>query len=393
MFIRRYFLFLSLALILITSLIFLGFRNWGEEQFTRSFCYWKTSFNFDSTQLSRAKEMNVKHMFLRYFDVDWSESYGMAIPLGNLSDYEYQQNEFLPITPTIFITNTVFQKSNETQLNELASKISHRILKMNEVFASYSINHATEGIVKWDKDYTEPQRDSMQKLEQMAKEKALAIWNNQNNEILIDCDWCGSTKNPFFTFLKLLQKQLPTHKINCTLRLWQYKYKDLAGIPPVEKCLLMCYSTGNAKDYGQSNSIADIEEIKKYFTTVEYPLMLDLALPIYSWAVVFRSGEFKGILSHASESNFKTDTANFKFLGQNRYSFKADTVIGNFYIRYGDELRVEQLSVNDLETLASFLKKNFSLKKNSRVTFFAWDSIYLNHYGYEKLSKIYNRFN
>lgn len=48
-------------------------------------------------------------------------------------------------------------------------------------------------------------------------------------------------------------------------------------------------------------------------------------------------------------------------------------VIGDFFARPGDEIRIEGLNQMELEELADYLYKNVKIDKYSRITFFSWD--------------------
>lgn len=55
----------------------------------------------------------------------------------------------------------------------------------------------------------------------------------------------------------------------------------------------MCYNISDIKNPGTENSIFTEGEARKYFTNInKYPLPLDIALPAFSWAVVYRNGKF-----------------------------------------------------------------------------------------------------
>ena len=66
--------------------------------------------------------------------------------------------------------------------------------------------------------------------------------------------------------------------------------------------------------------------------------------------------------------------------------------MNNTYIRYGDEIRIESVSTAELTELANFIIKNDSYTKDSKISFFSWDNIYIYNYGTENLSKIYKIF-
>ena len=72
----------------------------------------------------------------------------------------------------------------------------------------------------------------------------------------------------------------------------------------------MCYNLTSHTEHTTENSIGTSKEVDDYITEGGYTLPLDLALPLYSWSVVFRGNQFKGILVHYDA--FVTDTIRFK---------------------------------------------------------------------------------
>ena len=73
-------------------------------------------------------------------------------------------------------------------------------------------------------------------------------------------------------------------KVSSTIRLHQ-----LAQTPPaVDYGVLMCYNTGDFKDFKTKNAILDIKDVQPYAKYLkQYKLPLKLALPDYSWDVEF----------------------------------------------------------------------------------------------------------
>jgi hypothetical protein len=59
------------------------------------------------------------------------------------------------------------------------------------------------------------------------------------------------------------------------------------------------------------------------------------------------------------------------------------------YIRYGDELKTEQLSADEMENIIHYISKSLNIEKDTRITYFSWDTIYFNQYGTEKIKEFY----
>ncbi len=358
-----------------------------DDKFIHSFYYWKTEFSMNSKDYEIMKQLNVKHFYIKYLDVDWSTTYNAPVPIGEMSNVYKSEVQLDNITPCVFITNTVMSKCNNAELDDLARKIKRKIDGLNADFESTY----TYGI--YDRMTKGQRKDSIYKLADSVRNESEKRWRANQSEIQIDCDWTEATREKYFYFLKQIKKQFPEKKISCTLRLWQYKYSEKAGIPPVDKCLLMCYSVTNTKDIKQTNSIATYNDVKSYFGNTSYPIHLDIALPIYSWAVLFRNGQFKNLIGNMESLNYQTDTLVYRKIADNRYLFKRDTVIGDIYLRYGDEIRVEQLSDNELNKIVDLIQSKIKINKDTKISFFSWDTTYIKHYGIENIKKYYNQFN
>lgn len=358
-----------------------------EHEVVRSFCYWKTSMYFQKEEDSLLKELKVQHMYIRFFDVDWNPYAKEPLPVATIN--EVRLGESNPeITPSIFITNEVVLQSDKKQLDSLAVRIAQRVqkvgVKMNEIKAEKN----AEAIV-YPKDYYKNENykrlnyDSVKSIE-LAKLKV------DFKEVLIDCDWTEKSKDNYFYLLQQIKKGFPTAQVSATIRLWQYKYASKAGIPPVDKGLLMCYNLTKPEDFTTKNSIGTSEELAQYITHDKYKLKLDIALPLYSWAVVFRGNQFKGILSDYDQ--VRTDTIKFRKLSDSKYVLQDDILVGQTYLRNGDEIRIEKISNEELDKMISIVKSKIKIDSQTRVTFFSFDKKYINDYGTQNISGYYARF-
>lgn len=385
--------FLSSTLVAVFLIVFLSCKKYGDQPPVMSFCYWKTTFEIDSTDATDLKKIGVQHLYLRLFDVDWDVITQKPTPIAEcLSSYNYQY--LTDITPTIFITNAVFEHIKEADLEDFANKLAKKAtgLRQNifENFLSSSVSNSksyqdlsNQGDIGW---------EAASKYQDSILKKLKPEYFKKNNELLIDCDWTPSTKGKYFKFLELLKAKTKNLNISSTLRLWQYRDYKLAGVPPVEKCLLMCYNLNDPRKYETENSIATIDEFKKYINHSDYPLQLDIALPIHTWAVYFRKDKFKGLINSIPISEITGNKELFEKKSDTKYIFLKDTVINETYFRYGDEFRIEQVEFKTLIELAQVIKQYIKVDKNSRVTFFSWDAQYYNRFNKDEYNQINHIF-
>ena len=292
--------------------------------------------------------LKIQHLYIKYFDVDWDDVHGQAIPVAQLTarDSNFLKATELQIIPTIFITNETIYKINIEQTAALANSIVELVTKMNNNF----------GI-------------------QSPKE-----WQ-------IDCDWTATTKDKYFSLLKFLQQKESSINFSVTIRLHQIKYLDKTGVPPVKKGMLMCYNMGNLTNVNTTNSILDVDELRKYIGELKsYPLPLDVALPTFEWKVLFRRDTFKGIVENLSDSLL---TKNIFNKSGNRYTALTDTILQGYKLQKNDILRVENSPYENILKTAILINEKL-IEGKINVSIFHLDNLTLRKYKLHELENIYD---
>ncbi|QBZ98356.1 hypothetical protein [Flavobacterium sangjuense] len=314
----------------------------------RAFYYWKSdNWNISQKEDSISKKLNVKKLYVKFFEVDYSDAMG-NFPISKTQLYLYNLDS-ITIVPTVYIKNAVFLKSNQASLDTLADNVNFLITKF----------------------YKEKFREA----------KPLT-------EFQMDCDWTLKSKDNYFYFLKKL-KSISQKEISCTLRLYPYKYPDKMGVPPVDKATLMCYNILNPLQNHTKNSILDIDELESYLDTDKiYPKHLDVALPIYSWMQVYKNEQFSNVI-YTDNKMVKKLLKEIKPLW---YSVTKDTVINETYLRIGDKVKFEEIDARKIEQTIHLLKKYVSFDKNTTVSLFHLDDEQLSNYTNEELSGFYSAF-
>ncbi|MBL0145502.1 MAG: hypothetical protein IPP48_06815 [Chitinophagaceae bacterium] len=207
--------------------------------------------------------------------------------------------------------------------------------------------------------------------------------------IQFDCDWTEATKGKYFTFLSAFKKVYANTnmEISATIRLHQIKFLVKTGVPPVHRGMLMCYNMGNLKNAATKNSIIETAELKKYIGNLSnYPLPLDVALPLFDWNVLFRQNAYNGILRDFSASAF---TSSFTKKNDNTFMLLNDTVLQGYNLKKGDVIRNEQSNYTEILSTANEVSKRL---KNTlqRVSLYHLDSVILEKYSTHELETIYN---
>jgi hypothetical protein len=334
------------ALVFSFLLIFLSACKSGDDRPEVSFYFWKTVFKLNETEKVALKKNKVKNLFIRYFDVDLNQNDKKPYPLSPVK-FEQQPDSFI-IIPVIFIKNRVMVQK-KLNVSDLASKILSFIDQIN------SINKIN------------------------------------NNEIQIDCDWSLESRDNFMKFIEIFKKK-SKKKLSVTIRLHQVKYFIKTKVPDADYGVLMYYNMGTiAAD--SLNSVYDREIAVKYIESLKnYPLKLDIALPVFSQGVHIEQKKVVNLISKVNIQNFTNDT-NFNQISNNQLHVKHSNIKFGYYFKQSDEIKIESISFDMLKEMADDLKNQFD-KKPKQIIFFDLDSINLTNYQDENqdFSKIIDCF-
>ena len=159
----------------------------------------------------------------------------------------------------------------------------------------------------------------------------------------VDCDWTEQTRDTYFTFLTRLKAHYP--HLSVTLRLHQIKYAARTGVPPAERAALMYYNMSDIRDPETQNYILDTAVGQSYLQNFEeYPLPLDLALPLYQQTRVIRQGKLVHLSKSAELNADKTE-----HLKANVYQVTQGHYWQEYYLYPDDELRVDTVDLKALQ--------------------------------------------
>lgn len=306
----------------------------SADQPAVSFYYWKTVFKLSATEKEVLQENEVSKLYLRYFDIALRDS--MAIPLSAIRF----QDKTAPyqIVPVIYIKNEVML-DNQVNVVELADQTLSMIAKIN------TVNHI------------------------------------EIDEIQIDCDWTLKSKERFMAYINALRQKSQV-KISATIRLHQIKYYKETGIPEVDHGVLMYYNMGQiASD--DLNSIYDEQIAARYVGSLSnYPLSLDVALPIFGWGVHIRNQKVIGLIPKINEEQLLA-TVKTTLKSKNRFEVNEDIIAFGTYFKQGDQVKIESVSKADLKKMVSTIKKNLKTVPKE-IIYYDLDSINLKNYSNEK---------
>jgi hypothetical protein len=298
--------------------------------------YWKTNFQLSASERQWMNELATQRLYVKFFDVDGNK------PMAEIN-WQPSDDEPIEIIPTIFITNRTFTNIRNEDLIRLADNI-------------------------------------VKKLIQLAKGYPF-------QEIQLDCDWSNSTQLAYFQLIDYIKAQLPDVAISATIRLHQVKYFERTGVPPVASGMLMCYNMGNLEEWATENSILDITSLQPYLVNFDrYPLALNVVLPLFSWAVIYRDGQLTKLISQFN-INSLTDQYLFRQLSSSRWEVLQNTYLAGHYLYAGDRIRVEQVTIDQLSETVTLLRKVWK-EEQFTLAFYHLDTTIVQQFPAEKLLEI-----
>ncbi|WP_081145801.1 hypothetical protein [Niastella vici] len=311
-----------------------------------SFYYWKTQFTLNDYERSVLKNNGVKSLYVRYFDVDLKPEDNQPSPVSPVHlDTAMQGYRIIPV---VFIRNRTFERLQPADIPTLAQHVFALVAQINQ-----SQHIAT-------------------------------------TEIQFDCDWTERTRDKFFQFIQQY-RAITSQTISSTIRLHQIKYKDKTGVPPVDYGVLMYYNMG-AISGDNTNSIYERSVASRYNTYIKtYPLPMDVALPIFSWGQTIRNGKVVELLNKTNITQFENDS-NFTRLNKTRFITKHACFNGGYYFKEKDEIKLEQVSADDLLDITTQINQNTN-HRIGKLIFYDLDSTNLVQYEKDIFKKVLNHFN
>ena len=309
----------------------------------RSFYYWKTVFTLSSKEQQALQQLSVHKLYVKFFDVEWNPVSNKPQPAAK-SIFQQNPPAGIRITPVVFLTQEPLRNANTAQLDSLAKNMASL-------------------------------------LSSLAANNQLSL----TNEVQLDCDWTAATKDKYFHLLNALRQQpfFQQKILSATIRLHQLKFMEQTGVPPVDRGLLMCYNMGNLRDPRTKNSIIEEKELAKYIGRLDqYPLPLDLALPLFDWYILFDGNRYKGLVRDFSPGE--------KEQKLERIVFTSDTTINGYSFKKGQWLRHEKSDAAVVKNCAAAISKKWKGQEGT-VILYHLDPNNLTQYTLHELESFYNR--
>jgi hypothetical protein len=302
----------------------------------RALYYWKTAWGPSAEEIAIADRLGVDRLYVRMFDV---EADGTATPpLGfSASDRaSWTEAGRREVVPVVYVVNDALLQGNFRPSDSAASLLA--------------------GVSRiWGTD--EPS------------------WN----ELQIDCDWTQTTRAAYFALLESLRGRLYAQgkHLSATVRLHQVKYRDLTGVPPVDRGMLMAYNLLPPTDAGAKSSILDDDELDGYLPSVKsYPLPLDAALPVFSWVAQWEGPRLIGLFDQAG-APAQLAGPGFAQIGPGRFEALARGSLLGRSVEKGDVLVIDRPGFDTVRKAAGML--HAALRREARsVALYHLDSETIN---------------
>ncbi len=304
-----------------------------------SFYYWKTVFKLSDNEADFLRANQVSKLYIRYFDVGLKDN--VPVPI---SPIVFNQSPPLPIVPVLYIKNEVLLSSS-ANMDDLAKRLLGLI---DEISLKNGISYSA---------------------------------------LQVDCDWTKTSKSNYMRLIDLLKKKSKKY-ITSTIRLHQIKYPVETGVPTVDRGVLMYYNMGTIGP-DTLNSIYDRTTALKYVQALgDYSLTLDIALPIFSWAIHLRNGKVIDLINKVDETDFTLDSI-FELRHENRIYVKQNILKMGKFFEKGDELKIESVSVQSIREMCFDIKRHIRSSPHE-VIYYDLDEHNFNKFDDEQVLKKIN---
>lgn len=276
----------------------------------RAFYFWRTTLRLSPLERQTLVAQAVSRVYVRAFDLAWDPEAKVASLVGPLEIVDALPPN-IEVVPVVFIRQDVFAHMPGAEIAALAertwSAVQQRIAPLGKI-----------------------------------------------RELQLDCDWTGRSREGYFAFLRAMHatSNVP---LSATIRLHQIKYRERTGVPPVARGMLMLYNMGELRAGDDTRAIFDAATTKKYLARLgEYPLALDVALPIWSWTLHTRSGELQELM----QSTDPDELASLDFVRAegDRFLVTRNAFLHGSLLRAGDVLEVERTTPADTRAAAALVR-------------------------------------
>lgn len=326
-----------------TLLVWILFFSCGpKQQVPVSFYYWKTTLDIDDSSKAVLSNTNSTTLYLRYFDVGIVDN--EIVPIAPILNVTSENVIVDTIIPVVYIKNEIMLMS-DLNVDDLVTKIAAYIGRINNQHRKYIA------------------------------------------ELQFDCDWSEHSKQNYFLFLEKIKNKFDL-PISATIRLHQVKFPTKSGIPPVDRGVLMYYNMNPIK-YSGVNSIYDASTAKQYVKYLKsYSLPLDIALPIFSWAILERNERVVQLIRKVDWEDLR-QIPEIKPIDATTYEVQESVVYAYQFLQKGDRLRSEYVLQEDITQMKKDIGKDLKGMPN-KIIYYDLDGLNFKNmdYDYKSIKKM-----
>lgn len=327
-----------------------GARDRGPPA-RRAFYFWRTTFQLSPAEQDALTELHVARLYLRMFDVEWKVDANGPAMLGPLAIGSPAPTlTGVEVVPVVYLRNDLFTHLPAERTGELARWI-------------------------W-----------------LEVEQRASPLGFKPHELQLDCDWTDSTRDRFFAFLEQLDALARPQavELSATIRLHQIKYRERTGVPPVARGMLMFYNMGRFSPDPDARAIFDAASARPYLARIgDYPLPLDVALPIWSWTIQLRDDQVVGLL----QSTDPDELPGLDFLRPlepGRYMAARSAFLHGTLLRANDILKVEVTGPDETMAAARMIAGHLATSAQPRtVSLFDLSERNLQRHGKDDLDHVF----
>ena len=308
-------------------LVLLGACSYEDTPPEQALYCWKTQVQFSAEEADFVKNNRIERLYIRYCDVGLRDNAPVPIAPVDIDTLSLQGKTVIPV---VYLKNEIFNpeltEGNSTYISTLAHKLGDYIEQINRYYR-------------------------------------LRV-----SEVQFDCDWSLSTKQAYFSMLEAFKKEY-RYQLSATIRLHQVKYREETGVPPVDYGVLMYYNMGRITATG-ANSIYDRSTALRYLGKLrEYPLPLDIALPMFAWGVHSADGQVLNLVGGLTHAEAQAISTLVRIDASDIYKVAEQTYYKGRVWQAGDLIKIEEVSDAQRKEMLADLRE-YSSQPIRRVIWF-----------------------
>jgi hypothetical protein len=279
----------------------------------RAFYSWRTVFSLSAAERGALEQQRVERLYLRFFDIDLVQAgSGPAAP-APIAPVTPGAQPALPrgveIVPVVFLKNQALSHLGAGGAARLAEQLFAEVTK-----------------------------------------RAALLGAGPVRELQLDCDWTASTRDEYFALARAVQALANREgaQVSATIRLHQLKYRERTGVPPVARGMVMLYNLAPVSGAPGARAIYDPQIAESYLSRMDdYPLPLDVALPLFAWTVQSRGGRVERLLDGIAEADLEAEAGWLRKAGPGRFVAQESRFFQSGFVREGDQLQADAASPAD----------------------------------------------